>query len=398
MCASYDRGAGTEFPDVDREFVLALNGVDFVRPPPNHPLFLGDTWHVLLTRVPSSLGDTWQVRTQRTFKYFDSPYNITSMAPVTGGSTRGGTVITLYGRGFHEFEGKTADIRYARCRFTDGRDSDETIAIFLSGAQVGDTSPHLPCLPTTLSDLALHAPPSLTRFPPPLSRSSAAPRPPSPIRPHTRSSSPSMARTSTRRPSHLASTRWSRSAPGVSPSGSTPPSRRFVLSPHLPISPNVSPCLPLPRPSPTFRLTTPTTSQVPVGSQARAAFETSLRADLAASLTTILGGSAATPIAIEQSHQSLASLGSNASAAAASASATSGSEGGYVTPERIEVVRVVGDDGGGISTVIEVLPVRSARLPTTLLTAALIGEMVVDATSALYAPHHYLSTLPCLPW
>ena len=137
---------------------------------------------------------------------------------------------------------------------------------------------------------------------------------------------------------------------------------------------------------------------MPVGSQARAAFETSLRADLAASLTTILGGSAATPIAIEQSHQSLASLGSNASAAAASASATSGSEGGYVTPERIEVVRVVGDDGGGISTVIEVLPVRSARLPTTLLTAALIGEMVVDATSALYAPHHYLSTLPCLPW
>lgn len=75
VCASFDRGAGTDFPDVDREFVLALNGVDFVR-------------------------------TQRTFKYFDSPYNITRMEPVTGGSTRGGTIITLFGRGFHEFEGK----------------------------------------------------------------------------------------------------------------------------------------------------------------------------------------------------------------------------------------------------------------------------------------------------
>ena len=60
---------------MDREFVLALNGVDFVR-------------------------------TQQTYKYFDSPYNITAMAPVTGGTVAGGTVITLYGKGFHEFEGK----------------------------------------------------------------------------------------------------------------------------------------------------------------------------------------------------------------------------------------------------------------------------------------------------
>ena len=63
VCASFDRGAGTDFPDVDREFVLALNGVDFVR-------------------------------TQQTYKYFDSPYNITQMLPVTGGTTKGGTIIT----------------------------------------------------------------------------------------------------------------------------------------------------------------------------------------------------------------------------------------------------------------------------------------------------------------
>ena len=31
VCPSFDRGAFADFPDVDREFVLALNGVDFVR-------------------------------------------------------------------------------------------------------------------------------------------------------------------------------------------------------------------------------------------------------------------------------------------------------------------------------------------------------------------------------
>ena len=31
VCESFDRGAFADFPDVDREFVLALNGVDFVR-------------------------------------------------------------------------------------------------------------------------------------------------------------------------------------------------------------------------------------------------------------------------------------------------------------------------------------------------------------------------------
>ena len=52
ICVSYNRGAGADFPDVDREFVFALNGVDFVR-------------------------------TQRTFKYFDTPFNISHMEPVT---------------------------------------------------------------------------------------------------------------------------------------------------------------------------------------------------------------------------------------------------------------------------------------------------------------------------
>ena len=31
ICESFDRGAFANFPDVDREFVLALNGADFVR-------------------------------------------------------------------------------------------------------------------------------------------------------------------------------------------------------------------------------------------------------------------------------------------------------------------------------------------------------------------------------
>ena len=45
--------------------------------------------------------------------------------------TPGGTVITLYGKGFHEFEGKRTP-QFARCRFTDGRHTDDTTAIFLS--------------------------------------------------------------------------------------------------------------------------------------------------------------------------------------------------------------------------------------------------------------------------
>ena len=60
-------GAFADFPDVDREMVVALNGVDFVR-------------------------------TQRTYKYYTQPHNITSMEPVTGGTTFGGTIITLFGK------------------------------------------------------------------------------------------------------------------------------------------------------------------------------------------------------------------------------------------------------------------------------------------------------------
>ena len=97
VCASFDRGAFVDFIDVDREFMIALNGVDFVR-------------------------------TQLTYKYYTQPYNITHMAPVTGGNKDGGTTITLFGRGFHEFEGKKTP-RLARCRWTDGRTTDDTLAI-----------------------------------------------------------------------------------------------------------------------------------------------------------------------------------------------------------------------------------------------------------------------------
>jgi hypothetical protein len=68
VCGSFDRGAFVDFIDVDREFMIALNGVDFVR-------------------------------TQLTYKYYTQPYNITHMAPVTGGNKDGGTTITLFGRG-----------------------------------------------------------------------------------------------------------------------------------------------------------------------------------------------------------------------------------------------------------------------------------------------------------
>ena len=62
---------------------------------------------------------------------------------MTGGTTKGGTIITLYGKGFHEFEGKRTP-QFARCRFTDGRDVDDTIAIFLSGAELRCATPSKP--------------------------------------------------------------------------------------------------------------------------------------------------------------------------------------------------------------------------------------------------------------
>ena len=112
VCGSFDRGAFVDFIDVDREFMIALNGVDFVR-------------------------------TQLTYKYYTQPYNITHMAPVTGGNKDGGTTITLFGRGFHEFEGKKTP-RLARCRWTDGRTTDDTLAIYLSGSQLRCPTPSKP--------------------------------------------------------------------------------------------------------------------------------------------------------------------------------------------------------------------------------------------------------------
>ena len=112
ICESFDRGAFADFPDVDREFVLALNGADFVR-----------------TSVP--------------FAYYTQPYNLTTMAPVTGGSTLGGTIITLHGLGFHEYEG-TRTPQFARCRFTDGLDMDETIALYLSSSELRCATPSKP--------------------------------------------------------------------------------------------------------------------------------------------------------------------------------------------------------------------------------------------------------------
>ena len=112
VCASFDRGAFADFADVDREMVVALNGVDFVR-------------------------------TQQTYKYYTQPYNITRMAPVTGGTAHGGTMITLYGLGFHEFEGRQTP-RFARCRWTDSRTTDDTIAVHLSGTQLRCPTPPKP--------------------------------------------------------------------------------------------------------------------------------------------------------------------------------------------------------------------------------------------------------------
>ena len=83
------------------------------------------------------------VRTQLTYKYYTQPYNITHMAPVTGGNKDGGTTITLFGRGFHEFEGKKTP-RLARCRWTDGRTTDDTLAIYLSGSQLRCPTPSKP--------------------------------------------------------------------------------------------------------------------------------------------------------------------------------------------------------------------------------------------------------------
>ena len=107
VCDSFDRGAFADFSDVDREVIVSLNGVDFVR-------------------------------TQLTYKYYTQPYNITAMEPVTGGNTRGGTLVTLYGKGFHEFEGKRCieelacsenpiPPKFARCRWTDGLTLDELL-------------------------------------------------------------------------------------------------------------------------------------------------------------------------------------------------------------------------------------------------------------------------------
>ena len=124
VCDSFDRGAFADFSDVDREVIVSLNGVDFVR-------------------------------TQLTYKYYTQPYNITHMEPVTGGNTRGGTVITLFGKGFHEFEGKRCieelacsenpiPPKFARCRWTDGLTLDDTPAILLSGTQLQCAAPYKP--------------------------------------------------------------------------------------------------------------------------------------------------------------------------------------------------------------------------------------------------------------
>ena len=243
VCASFDRGARADFPDVDREFVLALNGVDFVR-------------------------------TQQTYKYFASPYNITAMAPVTGGTTNGGTVITLYGRGFHEFEGKRTP-QFAKCRFADGRTSDDTTAIYLSGSQLRCATPSKP-------DTATHE--------------------------------------------LLVSLNGADFDP-------TPFSFGFYS-----LEPQRSRRV-------TFRLGIGAET-VPVGSPARVSFERQLRDDLASGLTLAAGRN--------------------------------------VTTERIEVVRVVADGAGAVSVVVEVLPVASARLPTVLLVATILGELIVDPGSVLY--------------
>ena len=124
VCDSFDRGAFADFSDVDREVIVSLNGVDFVR-------------------------------TQLTYKYYTQPYNITAMEPVTGGNTRGGTLVTLYGKGFHEFEGKRCieelacsenpiPPKFARCRWTDGLTLDDTPAILLSGTQLQCAAPYKP--------------------------------------------------------------------------------------------------------------------------------------------------------------------------------------------------------------------------------------------------------------
>ena len=72
ICPSFDRlGAMSGAPvsqrldDANREIVVALNGGDFVR-------------------------------TGETFKYYADPYDVTGLAPVSGGTTAGGTAVTLY--------------------------------------------------------------------------------------------------------------------------------------------------------------------------------------------------------------------------------------------------------------------------------------------------------------
>ena len=99
------------------------------------------------------------MRTFQTWKYYDSPYNITLMAPVTGGSTKGGTVITLFGLGFHEFEGKKTALasaptpNYAAVRFDDGRESSDSKAFYLSGSQLRCATPVAPSEDTSTAAL-----------------------------------------------------------------------------------------------------------------------------------------------------------------------------------------------------------------------------------------------------
>ena len=196
-------------------------------------------------------------------------------------------MITLFGKGFHEFEGKKTP-QFARCRFTDGRHTDESIAIFLSGSQLRCATPPKP-------DTATH---SL------LVSLNGADFDPTPFSFGFYSMEPQR-------------------------------SRRVTLRLHKPIA------------------------QVPVGSPARALFVGNLRRELADALTVA------------------ARLN--------------------VSMDRVEVVRLVGDGPSAVSAVVEVLPVASARLPTVLLVAALISELVVDSASHLYDLAKYAVT-PLLDW